>query len=219
MTTGAGTEGREGGLNLQTATAWWPTPAMRDYRTPNSEDHLDNSSGALHLDQLPNFVTHLWRTPTALNENALGTGVSVENALKRVQRGNTINLQDQVVLWTPPANDNSRNVWMTPRANEVGEYQNSHGDKTRPYPTLTGQVLSHPDLTTLPSGDESSKPRRFLNPLFVEWLMGWPPLWSLASTGFACSETALSHWKQHMRSELSRLGSPSAPAVQHTLFG
>jgi hypothetical protein len=33
--TGAGTSGRDGGMNLQTAAAQWPTPASRDYRSPS----------------------------------------------------------------------------------------------------------------------------------------------------------------------------------------
>ena len=44
-------------------------------------------------------------------------------------------------------------------------------------------------------------PRRTLNPLFVEALMGWPTGW----TGFASVATAWSRWLQRMRCELSQL--------------
>ena len=44
-----------------------------------------------------------------------------------------------------------------------------------------------------------SNPR--LNPLFVEWLMGWPPGHALCD----CSATEFIHWQRHMRSALSRL--------------
>jgi hypothetical protein len=44
-----------------------------------------------------------------------------------------------------------------------------------------------------------------LNPLFVEWLMGWPINWTIASTGCGCAATALFRWRRLMRSELSRL--------------
>lgn len=40
-----------------------------------------------------------------------------------------------------------------------------------------------------------------LNPLFTEWLMGWPTGW----TGFASAAMAWSRWLLLMRSELSRL--------------
>jgi DNA (cytosine-5)-methyltransferase 1 len=42
-----------------------------------------------------------------------------------------------------------------------------------------------------------------LNPLFCEWLMGWPIGW----TGFAPVGTALSHWRRRMHGELLRLTS------------
>ena len=42
---------------IATAKAW-PTPASRDHKGTNSTSHMDRSSGAKHLDQLPNFVEH-----------------------------------------------------------------------------------------------------------------------------------------------------------------
>jgi hypothetical protein len=42
---------------IATAKAW-PTPASRDHKGANSKSHMDRSSGAKHLDQLPNFVEH-----------------------------------------------------------------------------------------------------------------------------------------------------------------
>lgn len=80
---------------------------------------------------------------------------------------------------------------------------------------------SLPAQTTETDGEKSSPDRRSLNPLFVEWLMGWPPGWTLAAwTDFACSEMALSHFKQRMRSALLQLGLPrEAPPAQLALFG
>jgi len=50
-----------------------------------------------------------------------------------------------------------------------------------------------------------------LNPLFVEWLMGWPIGW----TDFAPLETASSRYKQLLRTELSRLVSqPESKQVE-----
>lgn len=45
-------------IDLNSAAANWPTPATRDYRSPNSASHMDRSTGAKHLDQLPNFIEH-----------------------------------------------------------------------------------------------------------------------------------------------------------------
>jgi site-specific DNA-cytosine methylase len=107
---------------------------------------------------------------------------------------------------------------------EDGGYQYSRGDKTKPVPTLTGQALGasfHQVQPTYTVGGIPSKERRSLNPLFVEWLMGWPPGWTLlAWTDFACSATELSAFKARMRSALLHLGlPPPAPFVQPDLFG
>jgi len=45
-------------VNLEDQAGHWPGPAARDHKGANSADHLEKSSGSLHLDQLPNFVEH-----------------------------------------------------------------------------------------------------------------------------------------------------------------
>lgn len=50
---------------------------------------------------------------------------------------------------------------------------------------------------------------RRLNPLFVEWLMGWPEGHALC----AGSEMAFTRWQQDMRGALSRLPTASAPWI------
>jgi site-specific DNA-cytosine methylase len=52
-------------------------------------------------------------------------------------------------------------------------------------------------------GEKSSPSPRRLNPLFVEWLMGWPIAWT------DCDSAAMEwcRWRQRMRLELSRLDS------------
>lgn len=162
--------GNGAGMTLATAAnafqeSAWPTPAARDYMGANSAEHIEAGTGRKHLDQLPNFVAHLWQTP---------------------------------------------------RSHEVGQYQYSRGDKTKPVATLTGQAFSHPVLVIETVGEPSSNDRRILNPRFVEWLMGWPPRW----TSCACSGTELSRFKQRMRSALLLLGLPrEAPPAQLALFG
>lgn len=71
----------------------------------------------------------------------------------------------------------------------------------------------HPDLPMPVAGPRSlhapgRSARLSLNPLFVEWLMGWPPGWTdcgLPVTGFA-------RWLQRQRTELARLSWNYAPA-------
>lgn len=120
-------------------------------------------------------------------------------------------------------------TWATPRVHEAGAYQvdQKTGQKI---PTLDGQSRSfRPDQARGIDGLPSSLTTRTLSPLFVEWLMGWPPGWTLlaimpplpdGSTGFACSATAFCLWKRRMRSALSLL--PIAlpePTKQTSLFG
>ena len=69
MMTGAGSSGRDGGMNLQTAAAKWTTPASRDHKGENSADHLSNGTGRLHLDQLPNFVKFVFLPPALTAPN------------------------------------------------------------------------------------------------------------------------------------------------------
>lgn len=51
------------------------------------------------------------------------------------------------------------------------------------------------------------KPR--LNPLFVEWLMGWPEGHALSR----CSATGFTRWQRDMRSALSALPLASGPWI------
>jgi hypothetical protein len=50
------------GVNLNRDAARWPTPAARDYKGENDPDHLLVATGRKHLDQLPNYVAHVWPT-------------------------------------------------------------------------------------------------------------------------------------------------------------
>lgn len=124
--------------------------------------------------------------------------------------------------------------WATPVANPANGTPEQFLDRKRravERGSTMGIVLSDlqmqalayslPAPATSTDGEPSSKERRSLNPLFVEWLMGWPRGWTLlASTDFACSATELSHYRQHMRSAFLRLAlPPEAPPAQLALFG
>jgi hypothetical protein len=68
-------------------------------------------------------------------------------------------------------------------------------------PSLPGQATQ--------DGPPSSQERRSLNPLFVEWLMGWPT----GLSGFERAETELSRWLLQMRGCLSRLALPKPAQI------
>ena len=185
----------------QQATAFqasaWPTPTARDGKGANQHEAHDRGTKGPPL----NEVAALWQTPNLVDAkggNRLGEG------------------QAQLCHQTAQ--------WSTPSVADVqGGRMTRSGDRSNE-PLLNGQsdsLSSHLALATYPVGGLPSKERRSLNPLFVEWLMGWPPGWTLlAWTDFACSATELSRFKQRMRSALSSLGSPAeAPPAQMSLFG
>ena len=96
--------------------------------------------------------------------------------------------------------------WSTPSiADTEGGRKARSGDRSTEL-LMKGQAealaSSLPVPETSTHGGKSSPERRTLNPLFVAWLMGWPPP---ASTGCGFSETEWSRFKQRMRSELLRL--------------
>lgn len=170
-------------------------------------------------------VAGQWLTPTA---NMI-TGAGHKG------RNGGLNLQTAATVWPMPTADTAAylksNTWPTPtamnrpRSEETLEKARvsrkaKAGQNTVPL-YLEDLVcrISLPALATSTDGETSSPERRSLNPLFVEWLMGWPPGWTLlalpALTCSACSATALCLWKARMRSALSSLASPlEAPPAQ-----
>jgi hypothetical protein len=65
----------------------WPTPSARDHKGENSVDHVTiNGTGRMHLDQLPNFVAHLFRPdlPTSSSGNASSTNDPTSRPLSRL---------------------------------------------------------------------------------------------------------------------------------------
>jgi hypothetical protein len=219
-----GDPARHGGYNLDdwaakfSEASAWPTPSARDWKGANGPEHLEKSSGSLHLDQLPNFVEHIWSkesawpTPAVTDSNGARNRTSGRsNPESKHHDGVTLN--DAIVLW-------QASTWSTPRSSD-GEKDGpnqSFGAGGIPLPT---QAVSLPVLRNSTDGEPSSSDattsRRQLNPRFVAWLMGWP---QPASTGCGFSETASCRFRPLWRSALSQLASPSAgPPAQLALFG
>lgn len=213
---------------LNEVVAMWSTPAVADVQGGRKA-----RSGARSDEMLLNgqaVQVAMWSTPqtanrksgramTASEENGRrsGGGQSSPPGLEQMAEITVGVLPPEMVgINLPEATQALVAMWRTPRSHEVGDYQYNHGRKTHPTPTLTGQASSLQAPATGQDGSASSEKRPTLNPLFVEWLMGWPPAW----TAFACSETALSLWRQRMRSALSSIVMPSAaPPAQLALFG
>lgn len=223
----------------------WPTPdacVMNDGEGPETFFARQERQKAMRGDRLDYATEQLWYTPSVpnggrtLSDDTSSTGITPEGIKRQV------GLENQARWWsTPRATDSEKGgpnqsfgaggiplpaqaePWATPtaseNANRTTKMAPSHGEGHGI--VLAGQAsdFSRQVHPTYPVGGISSKQRRSLNPLFVEWLMGWPLGWTLlAWTDFACSATALSLFKQLMRSELLRLGLPSAAPPQQLGF-
>jgi hypothetical protein len=117
--------------NASECSSWqnYPTPAARDYKGTNSEDHVMNKSKGYkgHMNQLPNFIKYglsqeRWLTPTTTDIVR-----SPEGMEKRKQYRESIGrkyvegcLSEQV--------DNQQN-WPTPRAGNPGSRKPGTGGK------------------------------------------------------------------------------------------
>ncbi len=180
-------------------------------------------------------VVGLWRTPTA-SEEKLGDSPDWMPDEKAGEHS----LTRQATKWSTPRSSDAEKgspqqsfgegggvplpaqavgqQWMTPRVVQ-GKTTRDNGNPDKERLTLEGQAYFHQVHQTYPVGGISSRERRSLNPLFVEWLMGWPHGWTLlAWTDFACSEMELCLFKQHMRCALSQLVSPPEVPAQLGLF-
>ena len=183
----------------------WPTPAAQeDNKSP--EAHMAMKArmkgGPRKTITSLQVASKLWQTPS--NADTLGGHLS-----RGGDRSDELLLRGQVKQWpTPKATEAgslnrspqggppqdlaiSAKQWATPRANEA-QQQNSQDAHV---------ALSRQAPRSLIGGRKSSENTRRLNPLFVEWLMGWPT----GMTDCDCAETGLSPWLQRMRSALYSL--------------
>jgi len=203
----------ERGPNLREA-AEWPTPDAGQYGSTTNQDGTRNPL-------LGQFASR-WPTVTV-------SDAGFEDTARNGIRGNhNLSLPFAVERWaTPAARDgkgaysqasqamtprallpDQAKTWNTPRASDaMGESASRGADsiqlREREIRTPIGPRA--PETETPGGGCLNTDPtsRRRLNPLFVEWLMGWPLGW----TDFAPVGMEWSRWQRRMRSALSRLSS------------
>jgi len=135
--------------NLKRQAGQWRTPkADVEHHGPNQHD----SMGAPHL---PNQVAN-WATPDLMPEAPnKGANVKCREASLGLQTAN----------WPTPAHHEPRlgNQNRSPGARGTQESLTTHASR-----------FSLQDQPTSTPGEKSLQNDRKLNPLFVEWLMGWP---------------------------------------------
>lgn len=104
--------------------------------------------------------------------------------------------------------------WQTPTTSCASGGQANRGGDRQEELLLAGQArgLLVPETET--PGPESSPSTRSslrLSPRFVEWLMGFPDHWSIASTGSAASATPSSRTRRNSRSSSSPVARSADP--------
>jgi hypothetical protein len=186
--------------------AMWPTlmagsPGTDTY---NAAGNSDFSRKAMDL------AANIWPTPRTITGGAESAGRKRE--LGRTKSGGG-DLQSAVQLWpTPAARDH--------KGANSADHVTTNGTGRMYMDQLPNFVAHPPGCPSSPpapatiAGQPSSPERRSLNPLFVEWLMGWPIGW----TDCERAETGLSLWLLRSRGALSTLCSPSTAPDQPSLF-
>ena len=85
---------------LTGAIQQWPTPAARDVKGSNSESHLERSSGSKHLDQLPNFVSHVFHPAQQTSPPGKSSSSSGQTSRRRLNPNFCELLMGLPVGWT-----------------------------------------------------------------------------------------------------------------------
>lgn len=170
---------RSSGANRTELVNAWATPrssASENRTTRNAPTH-----GKTHGLVLAGQAGQ-WQTPRSHE---------VGDYQDQVDGSETATLTGQAKQWPTPA---ARDVKST---NGAEHLENGTGRKhLDQLPNFVKFLFSRPAPESASAGQESSAPRRTLNPLFVEWLMNWPIGW----TGSACAATEYSRWLRQSRS-------------------
>ena len=199
-TTPSHSDGRRGGTgitegmtgsSLTQKVAQWPTP-MAGTPAQNGNNAAGNSDFSWKADLLAEQVMKAWPTPAARDSKG-----SSEASITRADGKSRMDLLDYRAEqgFTRPA----------PVTLPDGPKHSPHAPISRPL--WASMIASHGPAVS--RRILKGRAKRRLNPLFVEWLMGWPPGHALCD----CSEMEFIHWQQDMRGELSRMPMASGPWI------
>lgn len=183
-------------------SSFWPTPTTSQQNIYAKAPERRTDTDCKHQICL-NDAVQLWPTPSA--RDGRDGRCSQETAEKNSR----------------PLNEYAVTLWSSPRASdgEKGGPNMSFGAGGIPLPTQAASFPSSPQgQTRFLSGEEYLAIARSLNPLFTEWLMGWPLGWTASEV----AETEWFRWKRHMRSAysgfLSRIEAVPDGKQQESLF-
>ena len=193
-------------LATEQKTQFWPTQSARDAYAPSDADAVRH--------QVPlRMVVANWPTPV-VSRGAWTYPDGTDHRRKALKlEGAARNFPTPVGTEAKDtrANGKRANGSKSLPLGEVArhfptpahrDYKGWDGPKKKS-PSKNYGAYSHLELTTSKPGHRCSPKCLRLNPLFAEWLMGWPITWTLLPTDLIDSDssaTAWSHWWRHMRS-------------------
>lgn len=205
--TGAMPNGKKRQVGLENqAIQVWPTPMANPNSNRQTKPTPSQLKGEHGLNLAMVAVTHTWPTPRACS----GKRSSGANRTELTRTWATPQARDyrsgEAHRWNDDhrtQNLNDQVAWATPTTRDWK-------DGAATANVQTNCLLGRQAPRSMSDGTESPLT---LNPLFVEWLMGWPIGW----TDCGSAVTALSRWLPRMRSELSRM-QPTLTDEQFDLF-
>jgi hypothetical protein len=196
-----------GGIPLPAQSINWQTPTVGDVTGGHSSRSAERKSEPLLNEQARALS---WATPWVEMSRALGNEKHITaNRSKGF-------IEDQTATWPTPTSlsfDGSHQPGNNRGANITLEI--AEADCFRPAPANEG--LGEPSPTVPPNSS-----RRSLSPIFVEWLMNWPPGWvCLGSINSDYLEMEWCLWWQHTHCALLALRLPDEHDIpqQLDLFG
>ena len=156
------TTGLDGGSNSRKAAkarGMWPTPQARDYKGAPGAGCMARGG---HQSSLP-VAIKMWPTPSAQKTTASGELTNADGT-----------------SWDGESKPHSKKTGRP--------VQTALMDKVKMYPTPTCHMAkecdapseanrNEPSLTHQARGGDKTQPKH-LNPVWVEWLMGWPLGWT-----------------------------------------
>ena len=210
---------KHGGRNLTDDASAWPTPrsSPNENRTTRNAPSHGKTHGKTLAGEAASFPTPSAQTYGNNRGGSAGRVGPVRHSLDSAATKGLLpsrQAQDTSGNGTNSSADgqSSNRQWMSPRSMDArgGDYTRDSGVRGRERPSLTREAkgMAWPS----PRAGKTDKPEshhknatgkgRKLNPLFVEWLMGWPIGW----TGSAPVEMELSLFRRQWRSYLSGRG-------------
>ncbi len=173
--TGAGTSGRQGGMNIQTAAmmSGWPTPVANTKDQPETQRGLENLAGLVKMAG--------WVTPTSRDWKD-SAGMTAQRDGK--ERLDQLPRQAFMTGWPTPTTSNTR----SPSVDAAMNMHRQDGSKTQQrlqdFAGITGplRLTVFGEMRTgffveMANGVQ-------LNPAHSRWLMGLPHAWDESSPGW-----------------------------------